>query len=394
MIQNNLKFLNSLRIKILEPYSDISVNFLDSFSIELKKDKNTFRSPELFSLMLFCNRKNILKFKKKFKNDQFRIGRGLVFHVCPKNVPINFMFSFILGLLSGNTNIIKVSSNVSKEKNVIITKIKKIFKSNKYLKLKKSNFFIEYNHQKNPEITNKISSKSDCRIVWGGDKTVKSIKKIDTQPRCLDINFADRYSLSVINAEKFNKLSKLEIDILSRKYFYDVFTMNQMACNSPHFIFWIGKIIKGKENYFWEKISKIASKKFKFDDVHVMKKYNNLIDKIMNIKLIKKIKMFENYLYLVDVDKNIKNIENVRGSSGIVYQIKLKKLDEISQLITKKCQTITYFGFQNKDFKNLILKNNLLGADRIVKIGQAFEFDLVWDGFDTIKSLSRVVNIK
>ena len=37
--RNNLKFLNSLRIKILEPYSDISVNFLNSFSIELKGQK-------------------------------------------------------------------------------------------------------------------------------------------------------------------------------------------------------------------------------------------------------------------------------------------------------------------------------------------------------------------
>jgi hypothetical protein len=88
------------------------------------------------------------------------------------------------------------------------------------------------------------------------------------------------------------------------------------------------------------------------------------------------------------------NIENIRGNSGTVYQIKLKRLDNLSKLITKKCQTITHFGFQDKDFKNLVLKNNLLGADRVVKIGQAFEFDLNWDGFDTIESLTRVISLK
>ena len=82
-----------------------------------------------------------------------------------------------------------------------------------------------------------------------------------------------------------------------------------------------------------------------------MKKYNDLINKIMNIKLIKKIKMFENYLYLVDVDENIKNIENLRGNNGIVFQIKLKKLDEISQLITKNVKRSLILVFKNKDFK-------------------------------------------
>jgi hypothetical protein len=394
VIQNNLNFLNNLKIKILEPYSNISINFLNSLSFELKKNKNTFISPELFSLMLFCSKKNILKFKKKFKKDQFRVGRGLAFHVCPSNVPVNFMFSFILGLLSGNTNIVKVSSKASKEKDIILENIYKVLKSKKYLKLKKTNFFIEYNHQTNQEITTKLSSLSDCRIIWGGDKTVKTIKDIYTQPRCVDINFADRYSLSLINTKKFNKLSKLEIDILARKYFYDVFTMNQMACNSPHFIFWIGKSEKRLEEYFWKKISKIAFEKFKFDDVHVMKKYNDVVDKLMNIKFIKKITKFDNYLYLVNVDNKIMNIENIRGNSGTVYQIKLKRLDNLSKLITKKCQTITHFGFQDKDFKNLVLKNNLLGADRVVKIGQAFEFDLNWDGFDTIESLTRVISLK
>ena len=46
------------------------------------------------------------------------------------------------------------------------------------------------------------------------------------------------------------------------------------------------------------------------------------------------------------------------------------------------------------EFKKLIIGENLLGADRIVEIGKAFEFDLNWDGFDTIKTLTRLVNFR
>ena len=42
-----------------------------------------------------------------------------------------------------------------------------------------------------------------------------------------------------------------------------------------------------------------------------MKKYNDVVDKLMNIKFIKKITKFDNYLYLVNVDNKIMNIENI-----------------------------------------------------------------------------------
>ena len=63
----------------------------------------------------------------------------------------------------------------------------------------------------------------------------------------------------------------------------------------------------------------------------------------------------------------------------------LKSLNQLANFINKKCQTITYFGFNNNRFKKLLTDNNLLGADRIVKIGEGLNFELNWDGYDTIK---------
>ena len=72
----------------------------------------------------------------------------------------------------------------------------------------------------------------------------------------------------------------------------------------------------------------------------------------------------------------------------------IKHIDKMTNYIKKKCQTLTYRGFQSKEFENLISENNLLGADRIVPIGQAFNFNLNWDGIDTINILSRSVSFE
>ena len=41
-----------------------------------------------------------------------------------------------------------------------------------------------------------------------------------------------------------------------------------------------------------------------------------------------------------------------------------------------------------------ILNNNLLGIDRFVPIGKALGIDIVWDGYEVVKSLSRVVSLE
>ena len=47
------------------------------------------------------------------------MGRGLIFHITPTNVPTNFFYSFIFSLLSGNSNIVKLPTKDFEEKNNI-----------------------------------------------------------------------------------------------------------------------------------------------------------------------------------------------------------------------------------------------------------------------------------
>ena len=107
----------NINVKIFEPFSQISIDFLLDFSKELKKNRKIYSYPNLTYLMLWCSKKKIEKLKNNFKDNELRLGRGLLFHNCPSNVPTNFIYSFFLGLLSGNSNIIKIPSHTKKHHN-------------------------------------------------------------------------------------------------------------------------------------------------------------------------------------------------------------------------------------------------------------------------------------
>jgi hypothetical protein len=379
-------------INVSEPFNNQSIDFLSDFSKELKKEKKIYKFPDLIYLVFWTSYKKIGEAKKKFLSRNIRLGRGLIFHICPSNVPTNFIYSFFFGLLSGNSNIVKVPSKAFSEKNIILSTINKLFKKKKYLGLKNSNFFIQYDEKiKN---TQKISSICDGRVIWGGDKTINEVRKIWIPERAIELTFADRYSLSILNLNKFKKIKDYEIKLIAKKFFYDSYTMNQSACNSPHFVFWVGKKKNNLQQKFWKELNYIAEQKFILDESVVLNKYSNLIKNMIDQKNFQNIKLFKNNLYVVNPNKNIKNIENIRGISGIFFQKNIASIIELKKFITKKCQTVTYFGLNKKQIESFVLKNNLFGIDRVVPIGKALDINLVWDGYDVIDSLSRTITLE
>jgi hypothetical protein len=212
--------------------------------------------------------------------------------------------------------------------------------------------------------------------------------------RAIELTFADRYSLSILNLNKFKKIKNHEIKLIAKKFFYDSYMMNQSACNSPHFVFWVGKKNNNLQQKFWKELNYIAEQKFILDESMVLNKYSNLIKNMIDQKNFQNIKLFKNNLYVVNPNKNIKNIENIRGISGMFFQKNIASIIELKKFITKKCQTVTYFGLDKKQIESFVLKNNLFGIDRIVPIGKALDINLVWDGYDVIDSLSRTITLE
>ena len=185
------------------------------------------------------------------------------------------------------------------------------------------------------------------------------------------------------------------MNLLAKNFFNDTYIMNQQACNSPHFVFWLGKKDSKFQNKFWNLLNCVVQNKFKFDEVQAVEKYTNLLSNLIKYKNFSRVeRSMNNNIFIVSSEKKINNIENIRGVSGNFFQKNINKISELKSYVSKKCQTISYYGVHKNEIRNLILNNNLFGIDRVVPIGSSLEIDLIWDGYDIVKTLSREVSFK
>lgn len=76
-----------------------------------------------------------------------------------------------------------------------------------------------------------------------------------------------------------------------------------------------------------------------------------------------------------------------------VFEYEVENLIDLEQIIIDKDQTIAYFGFEQPELEELIESISTRGIDRIVPIGQALNFDGVWDGQSFLTSFTREVII-
>jgi len=70
-----------------------------------------------------------------------------------------------------------------------------------------------------------------------------------------------------------------------------------------------------------------------------------------------------------------------------------EQLAAVAGAVTRKCQTLSYLGFDPEALREWVLANRLTGIDRIVPVGRTAEFGLIWDGYDLIRTLSRICAI-
>lgn len=391
---NSIKYLVGLGENLntcIKPFDENILRFLDELSKTINK-LNVKSFPDIKAFSFFCRKKNILKLKSKYNDENsIRFGLGTLFHITPSNIPTNFAYSLVFGLLTGNSNIIKVPSKDFEEINLICESINQTLKKKIFLKVKQMIAIVKY--EKSDELTGKFSLISDGRLIWGGDKTINEIKKFQTNPKTIDIPFSDRYSISIINTDKFLKLSEFKTSNLINNFYNDTYAVDQNACSSPHIILWYGKATNNSPKKFWEYLSKVVINKYDPPLISVIDNSSRLILDLMNNKNIDKYKKYNKSLYVLKI-KNLKNYSKIKKTKwGFFYECNIKSLNELKFLTNRKLQTITYFGFKKSFLKSFFRKNNFQGIDRVVPFGQSLNINLVWDGYDLVKLLSREIEI-
>ena len=374
------------------PYDELLCGFLNDLSAELRSCGESAAYPDIMTFAFWCRKANIVKLKADFEDGKARLGLGLVFHITPSNVPINFAFSFVFGLLSGNANIVRVPSKPFSQIDIICAAINRLFDSDKYSKIKAMTAFVRY--EQNDEITGMFSADCNARIIWGGDVAIKNIRKLPIPERCVDIAFSDRYSFCVIDAPSVIKLDEAELNRLSERFYNDTYLMDQNACSSPHLIIWLGEEKEAAKERFWTAVYHTVGEKYQLAAVSAMDKYTMLCQNAIELNNISSLKKHGNYVYRIAIDSVHDNMDNFRGRFGYFYEYDTDDINGMAHIINNKYQTLTYFGVNKSELLDFVVKNRLSGIDRIVPVGKALDMDVIWDGYDIVRSLSRIIDVK
>jgi hypothetical protein len=392
---SNLEILAGNNFKSFSPFAPfepILCEFLHDVSNELINSYDSKKYPDITTFAFWCRKANINKIKKLFEDGSIRLGLGIVFHITPSNVPVNFAFSFVFGLLSGNANIVRAPSRYFPQVDVICGVINTVLQYEKYSEINSMTAIVKYAQK--DEITNHISAISNARLIWGGDETIKNIRAFPTTERCVDIAFSDRYSFCVIDSEAVIALEETELRQLAQKFFNDSYLMDQNACSSPHLIVWLGESQEVAREQFWNAVNKIVCKKYDLAPVHAVDKYTILCQNAIDLEQIKSITRHDNYIYRILMEELPEALDTLRGKFGYFYEFDTEDINAISHLVNKSFQTLTYFGVNKSNLIDFIIKNRLLGIDNITPIGSALELGLIWDGYDIIRSLTRTINVR
>ena len=375
-----------------EPYDELLCKFLNDLSVELHSRDDSSAYPDVIAFAFWCRKANIAKLKTDFKNGETRLGLGVVLHITPSNVPVNFAFSFVFGLLSGNANIVRVPSKPFPQIGIICAAIDQLFAAKKYKEIKAMTAFVRY--EQNDEITGMFSANCNARMIWGGDVTIKNIRKLAVPERCVDIAFSDRYSLCVIDASSVIKLDEAELVRLSERFYNDTYLMDQNACSSPHLIVWQGDEKEAAKERFWTAVYNTVSEKYQLADVNAVNKYIMLCQDAIELKNISSFEKHGNYVYRITLDKVVDSMDSLRGKFGYFYEYDTDDINSIANIVNTKYQTLSYFGIDKSKLLDFVVKNRLLGIDRIVPVGKTLDMDIIWDGYDIVRSLSRNIEVK
>lgn len=367
------------------PFSDEIVDFLNDVSKELMGDRNSKAYPDVVTFGFWVRKASVLKLKERFEGKKgIHLGKGVAFHIAPSNVPVNFAYSLVAGLLTGNANIVRVPSKEFPQVSMICDAINRALDNHDNMRA----YVLCVRYGREQEINDLFSSVADVRIVWGGDKTIAELRKSPLPPRTSEITFADRYSLAVIDSDAYLEIENKHR--IAEDFYNDTFLTDQNACTSPRLIVWMGSRIDEAKDIFWEEEHKLVGGKYSFQAIQGVNKITQLYLVAAAKGGVKVEPHADNLIIRVAVSEISDDLMDFRGNSGYFYEYDCRDIMELSPLCDdKRCQTIGYIG-ESRMLMPLV-QSGIKGIDRVVPVGKTMDFDLIWDGYDLPALMTRTV---
>ncbi len=376
----------------LEPFSDQVIDFCASFSRAIFKDPEALQYPELQALAFWMRRAELIRLREAFaaleQPDALLAPRGVAFHIPPANVDTIFIYSWLLSVLAGNRNIIRLSLRVSPQTDILCRLFNQTLDAAPD-SLKNGTLMVRYGHER--DITQAISAVTDVRVIWGGDASVNAIRSVPLPAHARELTFPDRFSFAVIRAAAYLQLEDRRP--LAGQFFNDTFWFDQMGCSSPRLVFWCGNqedTAQASTEFLTAVRQHAVQKNYEVQTATRLNRFTFACLAAMEGS----ISSYQDLaaLTVLGLDR-FEQLSREHCGGGLLFQYRVGELLEIVPFVNRRDQTMTYFGFEKPELTNFARHLKGRGVDRIVPTGQALNFNRFWDGNDLLLEFTRYVYI-
>jgi hypothetical protein len=385
-------------LKATAPFDPQVKAMITAFSRRLAQDPAARAFPEIVALAHWLRPRAILDLENAFRAGlpagTVALGRGLALHFAPGNVDTIFLYSAMLSVLAGNATVVRVSSRESAQIALLNRVLGTVLADPTYAAVAARIRIIRY--PRDAAITAALSAACDLRVIWGGDASVREIRACPLPPRARDLPFPDRWSLSVIDAAALNA-EHTDLPALARAFANDAYWFGQMACSSPRLVLWHGEAHAAEEaaRRFWAEVQRQAQsfapaiQAVQYVDKLVAQCSAAINGTAQHIRA-----TGTNLVSVAGMDKlQLPDTALLHIGSGLFWEARLPALVDLSPLLDSRSQTISSFGMSGAVWADWV-QREAAQIDRIVPLGQALQFDTVWDGQDLLRDFTRLVAVR
>lgn len=374
-----------------------ALNFCYDLSKNILQSSQARTFPSLQALGFWLRRANLSQIIEQnliIPPQTKRMPRGIVFQIPPRNVDVLFGYTALLSLLCGNITLVRLWNDRTDEQNCLLRLIKELM-DEEHKDISHRLFFLAYDHD--DDVTASLSNLCNTRMVWGGDDTVKKIRKIPIPPLTTELSFADRFSAATLKASTFIAADDEKRAELIHNFARDLFSHDQMACTAPRILLWQGEphVIENAARAFYKALGAFALDKYGTPEVAASVAKTNmqfLALHDLDIETSKQINPALTVLKLRSLN-GFNDFKDVNFGHGMLFDYTLDDLSKLNINYSRKDQTLSHWGFDKSEVDKMVTSYGGNGFERYVPVGQALNFDPIWDGHNLFETMTKLVKV-
>ena len=379
------------RVMRRKAFDEKRLRLIAAVADDLLKDKSMTAEPPVRVFAFWTRKAALLSMQRDFEarlpQGCQAFGRGLAFHLPPANVDTLFLYSWAVACLTGNASLVRLPSQMPTIVQRVIDNYLWRAEEQDYADL-----FVSY--PVDDAVSAALSAVADVRLVWGGDAKVALFHGWPVRLGGKTLAFPDRRSFAVLSGDALTRLEPAGRTSLAQRMHRDVFVFDQMACASPQALFVVGDPAHHQAGVaaFLKALDAVAhSGDSQVAPAHAIHKFVQSCEMAVVGEADRIDRLSANLTVAYAAPAATYRVRRIGG--GFLTVRYIASIGDLVDHIEARDQTVTHFGIREDELASLIDRAGARGMSRLVPVGQALNFDTVWDGYNLLGELVRLVRL-